>query len=54
VGPAEVIVLVEESPNSVRNEKTLLGLFTDEPEIVDEAMEHVRTQRRDWRIRPAT
>ena len=42
------------SPSGVRNQKTLLGLFTNEPEVVDEAMGHVRTQRRDWRIGRAT
>jgi hypothetical protein len=51
VGPAEVIVLVEEAENG-RSERSLLGLFADEPEVVDEAMVHVRTHRQNWRIRP--
>jgi hypothetical protein len=53
VGPAEVIVLVGESP-APRGTKSLLGLFANEPEIVDEAMGHVRALRQNWRIRPAT
>jgi hypothetical protein len=53
VGPAEVIVLVDEAP-APRAAKSLLGLFADEPEVVDEAMEHVMALRQNWRIRPAT
>ena len=55
VGPAEVIVLVSEG-SSARPiaEKSLLGLFADEPEVVDEAMVHVRERRKSWRMRPAT
>jgi hypothetical protein len=53
VGPAEVIVLVAESAgNGTSAEKGLLGLFANEPEIVDEAMEHVRERRKNWRRRP--
>lgn len=55
VGPAEVIVLVPES-SSARPiaGRSLLGLFADEPEIVDEAMAHVHERRKRWRMRPAT
>jgi hypothetical protein len=53
VGPAEVIVLVDERPREGRS-KSLLGLFADDPDVVDEAMGHVRNHRRDWRIRPGT
>lgn len=52
VGPAEVIVLVDEQPNGAGAEKSLLGLFAAEPEVVDEAMGHVRAHRQKWRIRP--
>ena len=55
VGLAEVIVLVDEAPkNGAEGEKSLLGLFADEPEVVDEAMEHVRERRKNWRMRPVT
>jgi hypothetical protein len=54
VGPAEVIVLVDERPRDASGEKSLLGLFADEPEIIDEAMAYVRAHRQNWRIRPAT
>jgi hypothetical protein len=54
VGPAEVIVLVDEQASAPRAAKSLLGLFADEPEVVDEAMGHVRTLRQNWRIRPGT
>ena len=53
VGPAEVIVMVDEVP-APRGAKSLLGLFADEPEVVDEAMVHVRAMRQNWRIRPVT
>jgi hypothetical protein len=54
VGPAEVIVVIDERPRDASGERSLLGLFADEPEIVDEAMEYVLAQRQTWRIRPAT
>jgi hypothetical protein len=53
VGPAELIVLVDEAP-AASTAKSLLGLFADEPEVVDEAMGHVQSLRQNWRIRPAT
>jgi hypothetical protein len=53
VGPAEVIVLVDERPSEL-GAKGLLGLFAEEPEVVDEAMGHVRAHRPTWRIRPVT
>jgi hypothetical protein len=53
VGPAEVIVLVDERPDEGRA-KSLLGLFADEPEVVDEAMGHIRAHGSNWRIRPGT
>lgn len=54
-GPAELIVLVPES-SSARPiaGKSLLGLFANEPEVVDEAMVHVHERRKRWRMRPAT
>ena len=54
VGPAEVIVLVDEHPAHGKGKKGLLGLFADQPEVVDEAMSYVRAHRQNWRIRPAT
>jgi hypothetical protein len=51
VGPADVIVLVEDAANG-RSERSLLGLFADEPEVVDEAMVHVRTHRQNGRSPP--
>lgn len=53
VGPAEVIVLVPESRDRTAPDPVgLIGLFADEPEVVDEAMEHVRERRKSWRMRP--
>jgi hypothetical protein len=54
VGPAELIVLVDERPSGAGAGKSLLGLFASEPEVVDEAMGHVRAHRQNWRIRPVT
>jgi hypothetical protein len=54
VGPAEVIVLIDQTDASPGNNKSLLGLFADEPEVVDEAMRHVQVLRGNWRMRPAT
>ncbi len=55
MGPAEVIVLVDETAtNGTGGEKSLLGLFADEPEIVDEAMAHVVLRRKNRRTRSVT
>jgi|HubBroStandDraft_1064217.scaffolds.fasta_scaffold02155_7 hypothetical protein len=51
VGPAELIVLVDEGANAATS---LLGPFANEPEVVDEAMGYVRAHRQKWRIRPVT
>lgn len=52
VGPAEIIVLVEVPTTAPRAGTSLLGLIADEPEVVDEAMAYVRSQRRDRRVGP--
>ena len=54
VGPAEVIILVDEQPRPTAGEKSLLGLFADDADSVDAAMAFVRERRKTWRIRPAT
>jgi hypothetical protein len=54
VGPAELIVLIDAAASSAPSGKSLLGLFANEPDIVDEAMLHVRERRTRWRMRPAT
>ncbi len=54
MGPAELIVFVDERPGRANAAKSLLGLFASEPEVVDEAMGYVRAHRQNWRIRPVT
>jgi hypothetical protein len=54
VGPAELIVLIDERPSGASTAKSLLGLFANEPEVVDEAMGYIRAHRQHWRIRPVT
>ena len=51
-GPAELIVLVEPAGQGTAAQKSMLGLFADEPEIVDEMMNHVRDARARMRLRP--
>ena len=52
VGPAELIVLVEEVTNGTKaSPPSPIGLFKDEPEIVDEIMAHVREIRAQSRMR---
>jgi hypothetical protein len=53
-GPAEVIVLVTEQAAAVAAPPDALGLFKDEPEIVDQMMKHVRELRSRSRMRPAS
>lgn len=49
VGPAEVIVLVEENGAArVIDPAGLIGLMADEPEVMDEVMEHIREHRARW------
>jgi hypothetical protein len=54
IGPAEVIILVDQEPAKLAGDKSLLGLFAEDAESVDEAMAFVRERRKSWRIRPAT
>jgi hypothetical protein len=55
VGPAELILLLDDRPGEASaDEKSMLGLFAEDAEIVDEAMAYVRKRRKSWRIRPAT
>ncbi len=51
IGPAQVIVLFDQ-PAQMANDASLLGLFANEPEVVDEAMAHVRALRKKWGIGP--
>ena len=54
LGPAEVIVLLDDRPTKAsEGEKSVLGLFADDAEMVDEAMTYVRERRKSWRIRPS-
>jgi hypothetical protein len=51
VGPAQVIILFDK-PALPASDASLLGLFANEPEVVDEAMAHVRALRKEWGIGP--
>jgi hypothetical protein len=54
VGPAEVIVFMTDDAGRSNGEPPeALGLFKDEPELVDEVMTHVRELRSRSRMRPA-
>ncbi len=50
VGPAELIVLVDEKEPGERA-LSALGLFHDEPEVVDEALAYAREMRSRLRLR---
>ncbi len=53
VGPAELIVLVADAGNGAKESPpSPIGLFKDEPELVDEIMDHVRDIRAQSRMRP--
>lgn len=53
-GPAEIIVLVREEENGEqRAAPSPIGLFRDEPELVDEVMTEVRAMRASSRMRPS-
>jgi hypothetical protein len=54
VGPAEVIILVDAQSAPTPAMRSVVGLFADDAESVDEAMAFVRERRKTWRIRPAT
>jgi len=53
VGPAEVIVLVEENGAATAQDPAgLIGLMADEPEVMDEMIGHIRSRRERWGRRP--
>ena len=52
VGPAELIVFIEEITSAAKESPpSPIGLFKDEPEMVDEIMDHVRETRAQSRMR---
>jgi hypothetical protein len=53
VGPAELIILVADVGNGAKESPpSPIGLFKDEPELVDEIMDHARDIRAQSRMRP--
>jgi hypothetical protein len=53
VGPVEVVVLIDHRPSEERTaEKSVLGLFADDAEVVDEALAYVRERRKTYRAGP--
>ena len=53
VGPAELIVLVADVGSGAKGSPpSPIGLFKDEPELVDEMMGHARDMRAQSRMRP--
>ncbi|MBK6693904.1 MAG: hypothetical protein IPG50_17105 [Myxococcales bacterium] len=53
VGPAELIVLLADAGDGAKEcPPSPIGLFKDEPELVDEIMDHVRDIRGESRLRP--
>jgi hypothetical protein len=53
VGPVDLIVLVDEVQGGSKDlPPSPIGLFRDEPEVVDEVMDHVREIRAQSRMRP--
>jgi hypothetical protein len=50
VGPADLVVLIDDRPNEEHAvEKSVLGLFADDAEMVDEALAYVRERRKNYR-----
>ena len=55
VGPADLIVLVRApAAGPTPAPPDALGLFKDEPDLVDELMEHARELRAQSRMRPVS
>ena len=54
VGSADLVVLIDDRPSEERaGEKSVLGLFADDAEMVDEALAYVRERRKNYRTGPA-
>jgi len=50
---AELIkALNENAPSPAKPALSIVGLFADQPEVIDEAMAHVERLRADWNMRP--
>ncbi|HVK82536.1 MAG TPA: hypothetical protein VM513_00445 [Kofleriaceae bacterium] len=49
---AELIKALNEDVPAGRPARSVVGLFVDQPEVIDEAMAHVERLRAEWDMRP--
>lgn len=49
---AELIKVLKENVPPAKPAQSIVGLFADEPEVIDKAMEHVERLRAEWDLRP--
>ncbi len=49
---AELIKALNENAPHGKPERSIVGLFADQPEVIDEAMAHIERLRAEWDMRP--
>jgi hypothetical protein len=49
---AELIKALNENAPPAKPARSIVGLFADQPEVVDEAMAHIERLRAEWDLRP--
>jgi hypothetical protein len=49
---AELIKALNENAPPAKPAQSIVGLFADQPEVIDEAMAHIERLRAEWDLRP--
>lgn len=49
---AELVKALNENEPPAKPTRSIVGLFADQPEVIDEAMEHIERLRGEWDLRP--
>jgi len=50
--PEERAELIKALNENAPPAKSIVGLFADQPEVIDESMEHIERLRAEWDMRP--
>ncbi len=49
---AELVKALSENAQPAKPARSIVGLFADQPEVIDEAMAHIERLRTEWNMRP--
>lgn len=50
--PEERAELIKALSENMQPERSIVGLFADQPDVIDEAMAHIERLRAEWDMRP--